>query len=437
MKIYTLLEEFHFLLEAQNITQMTVKDFDKVRLFLQDFVYDKLPEGSTVESQQVAGYIDQLRKPDVRKAITAFVDEKKKGYREYDKKKLAYDPVKSDRSKMQANDTMFSRAYGFGPEDYDRYLPVVKRNVHGRRDFKELRMLLKVASALETVGAYDVEAEAITDRETHSRISAFLQSTSGLPVAKLASNSTFNKYVERLLFKRQSEVQSAGEVPNVVKAARELDINAFIFLLSIQHTQKRQKESWASFLNPMAIATAKKSLNREIDKGSAIDSLVSAGFIEHSDSGYAPNWNNVREFQDQLLAYVTEALQAVTQRAARFELVSAQLGAIKRLLPNDFIAVAERRVMAIMKELTAEDTTGAKSVVNSYLMKAQTLNDLSDERRVAKLIKNNVSLSTLKVVAHLIKSMIAGSSDLDVRQMILRDMRPMLQNIGKQMKAPR
>lgn len=89
-----------------------------------------------------------------------------------------------------------------------------------------------------------------------------------------------------------------------------------------------------------------------------------------------------------------------------------------------------------MKDLTSEES-GTKSVVNSFLASADTLQDLPQKNRIHIFIKNNITLSTIKVVASMIMAMGKGSSSLDVSAMVRRDMRPMLQNLGKQMRAPR
>ena len=426
MKIQALLEQFELLNENFNINQMTVDQMGIVHRFLQSLVYEHLPEKTNPPAKHIAGYIDQLRKPAVRSAIAG---------------EGGSQPMKADRSQMQSVDagarSFQARAYGFGP-DSDRDLKVNNR---------QMRMISFVADALEDIGAYDVENAQITDRDTHSLISAFLGNAANTSVVQLADRATFKKYAEDLLGKRQSEIRSASEAPDAIKKARDLDLNAFVFLISMKKRQARQKESWSSYLNPAAVSLFKNVTNRDLDYEAASDSLISAGFIRKTDSGYMPNWDEIENFQNSLLENITHAVNLAKEHGMRItpggtrgitkkeEAFRTMLDTIKRFVPNEFVKLAERNVISIMKDLTSEES-GTKSVVNNFLGRADTLQDLPEKQRIHTFIKNNITLSTIKVVASMIMAMGKGSSDLNVSGMVRRDMRPMLQNIGKQMRAP-
>ena len=449
MKIQTLLEQFELLYENFNITQMTVEQMGVVRRFIQNLVYEQLPERENPSALVIAGIIDQLRKPDVRVAIKAVGEG---GYEAYDAAmKTRAEPEKSDRSQQLSIDAPSrsepSRAYGFGP-DSERDIKLVRKSAGGRRSFKERRTILRVANALESVNAYDVENTSITDRGILSLISALLNAASKTAISELADTQTFNKYAERLLHKRQSEIVSASEAPDSVRKARELDLNAFVFLISMKRRQARQKESWSNYLNPVAVTLFKQTMNEDLDYEAASDALINAGFIKRADSGYMPNWDEIESFQDELLESITNALNLakehgmrITQGGARGitkkeEAFRNMVNTIQRFVPNELVKLAERNVISIMKDLTSEES-GTKSVVNSFLASADTLQDLPQKNRIHIFIKNNITLSTIKVVASMIMAMGKGSSSLDVSAMVRRDMRPMLQNLGKQMRAPR
>lgn len=440
MKIQALLEEFHLLHENFSITQMTVKQLGVVHRFLQSLVYEHLPEQINPQAKNVAGYIDQLRNPAVRTAVAALA----KGGEEAMAK---FSPTKGDRSQMQSVDadgrSFQARAYGFGPKD-ERNLPVSQR---------ELKMISYVADALEDIDAYNVENATITNKDLHSLVSAFLGNAANTPVSALASKGTFHKYATDLLNKRQSEIQSASETPSAVKKARELDLNAYVFLISMQKRQARQKEAWASYLNPIAVRLFQNTVNRDLDYEAASDSLISAGFIKRTESGYMPDWDAIKDFQEELLSSVTSAVNFAKEHGMRItpgtpggvrglnkeeKAFRNMMDSLERLVPDEFVKLAERTIISIMKDLTSEGSSDVKTVVNNFLSRADTLQDLPERNRIHHFIKNNITLSTIKLVARMIMSMVKGSSsDMNVRATVSRDMRPMLQNIGKQMRAPR
>lgn len=440
MKIHAIIEQFELLYENFNITQMTVDQMGIVHRFLQSLVYEHLPEKmSDRQGKHIAGYIDQLRKKEVRNAVA---DISKLGGPHAALHKNQ--PVKSDRSQRQSVDasprSFQARAYGFGPEDPYRDISLTPA---------QLKVISYVADALEEIDAYDVERATITDRDTHALISAFLGNAANTPIIQLADKSTFTKYAEELLHKRQSEIQSASEVPDSVTRARNLDLDAYLFLISMQKRQARQKEAWASYLNPVAVNLFKKKFNKDLDYEAASDALISAGFIKRTDSGYMPDWNEIKSFQDELLKTLTSAISMASEHGMRVtsggqrgiakkeEAFVNMMNSIKRLVPNKMVKLAEGKVISIMKELTAEGQSDTKSVVNAFLARAESLQDLPENNQMHIFIKNTITMSTIKVVANMIVSMVRGSSDINVRGMVLRDMRPMLQNIGKQMKAPR
>lgn len=420
MKISRILNEVSKILQLsestlhKSITLKTVEDYRHVKKFVQKVVselldYEIISDNAKFGSVRLAGYLDMLRRPAIRNYIKHEVTGTGGDYD-------TADLVKGDRSeaepfrqmKLSREDEFQKRMHGFGPGD--RTLPV---------NTKDLEILVVVAEALEDFDAYDIANTRITNENFLSEISSVLQFHKG-NLINLASDREFNDTVERLLGERNTEIASVDDVPDDIKTARLLDLNAFLYLLMVQDV-RGGRQSYNDYLNPNSIQIVKNSFaGMQLDPENAVKALNQVGFTEKRSNGYYyPNWQAIKQFQNELLSELEPLLDLIENTGMRVpsdrettikdgssEQVYAKTKQIlNRSVPATFLAKAKRMTFDALKRNVNRKTEKNKqirAIVANYLNNKDNLQDLPMQRDMDIHIQQLVEKVAYKEVIRLI-----------------------------------
>lgn len=440
MVVQDILRYMRLIEEGYNMASITLKNMNPVFKFIKKF---NAINTVKIGPRELAGKIDQLRQPLVRRAIAGRGPDDEEG-------ELAYKKDRSQRLSVDApKRSPQARAYGFADRDLDRDIILGD---------DEIEVLKSVADALSVIRAYDKDERKITDLDILSLISAFLGDVKTSSLRMLSNKPFFVKHAEAFLFNRQKTLADGSETSPVIESAKKLDLNAFIFLISIRRRQSRTKESWDRYINPTSLKIAKTNIlkGQDLDYEDAGNSLVDAGFVEIEDGYHLPNWENIKTFQEKFISTLVAAVQHASEvgiRAIRDmndmtrlagrglskkeKALQNLLRTIEELTPVEFYNTAKRSIIAAMKNEVSDERTEMRALVNNYLYRGGSSDrDLDETSPIARLIENTIKLSSVKYTAKLLLAMSKGSEPITAEEIVKHDITPLLRNIGKSIKNP-
>lgn len=425
--LLTLMEAWLFEIEADQVGE---EHFDLVPTFLSRLASElDVTESWSAEklsSTKLLGMLQALRNPTLAKAASG-----------YDTK---LDPAKVDMTPGQhvgGGREQQRLAYGFADKQ-DRDIKVTDR---------ELELATAIADSLAVMRIFDTQNGKILDIDKLSFIRDFISNSGERNPFSLLNRPNFTRAKRAFQEKKVDRVTAPSEADKITK---NMDMNTFIFALSVANARNRGKRAWTHYVDPDIIEKAKSTFEVRTDVQDAAENLLHMGFLEKEGGKLLPNWDNINNFKEN----VNNKIGAIIDRGAKLRHTDGRLdrpGAegrleqreedyknlqkmIEKYIPNELYSSAKRRAVSKIKDAFSAEGIypELKNAITKYLQDFEASHEFSPPSSgLSGYIQRSTEIIAMKMVLASLNNLLKASNK---PVNLNRDLTALKMNVSKYMR---
>lgn len=433
MKIQNILclnEQWLMEIEVDQITDnhlAVVPQFlKKVAMFIESG--DDSIDVESINTNKFVGLMQSLRNPEVGKYIAG--GDVPMGPRKVDM---------TPGSRVESGKSQQRLSYGFSDKQ-ERDLKLNPR---------DLTIVTAIGDALATLGYFNTNSGRITNHDMVSLIRDFISASGETNPFTLLNKNAFNRAKKTFYEKKVRRVAEPDDSDGMTKSTKQLDMNSFVFAMSVANSQSRGKKPWTTYVDPDLIERARSTFEIRTNKQDAAENLLRIGFLTREGDRIVPNWNMVRSFKSS----VNERIKQIIERGAKLRHSAAaiddrQMGRrstgaenyallkdmIVKYVPSELYSSAKRSAISkIQKAFSAEGMyPELKNAVSKYLKDLESAGEFNaPSSGLSGYIQRTVEVMALKMVlSNLSRLLTPKTPPISIQ----RDLNSLKMNISKHMR---
>lgn len=327
-----------------------------------------------------------------------------------------------------------------------------KQDRHFNMNARDVELSTAIADSLAHIGYFNTDTGEITTEDRISLILDFISLSGVRNPLELLNTQVFRDTQEKFIEKKVKPLNDPDGRDSTSITTNQIDMNTFIFAMSVANSQARGKKAWENYIDPDIINRAQSSFEVRTNKEEAAENLLHIGFLHRDESSgrLLPNWEAINAFKSK----VNDRIGEIIERGAKLRHVAGRMeraGAAGRMsvrernfvelknliqkhVPNELYTAAKKAATSKVKSAFSADGIypELRNAITQYLQDFEAKDEFDPpDSGMSGFIQKSIEVMALKIVLSKLSSLLDKNAvPVDIR----KDLNTLKMNISKHMR---